>query len=102
MIVNIERVVGKKVYDVDGKVAGRLEEVHADWRGDECVVTFYTLASKRKSRSLTLSHILTFILRQMGAQKARASVMATWDQMDLSDPERPRVRCRAEDLIRIG
>ena len=102
MIVNLEKAIGKKVYDSDGKVAGRLEEVHGDWRGDECIVKYYTLATKKKSKSMTLSHVLMFLLRQMGAQKTQGAAVVTWDQMDLSDPKRPRLRVRAEELVRIG
>ena len=75
MIVNVELLIGKKVVDADGKVAGRLHDVHGDWRGSECVITYYTLWP--------------------------GQIVVTWDQMDLSDPERPRVKVRAEELRKL-
>ena len=37
--VHIETLVGRKVCDATGRIVGRFEEVHGDWRGSECIVT---------------------------------------------------------------
>lgn len=79
--VHLETLVGKKVRDADGKVAGRLEEVHADWRGGECIVTYYQIARKG-----------TYFVRKLGMSKKAASLIVTWDKMDLSDPKGPRLK----------
>lgn len=97
-IVNLELLAAKEVRDVTGKPAGRLEEVHADWRGDEVVVTHYVLASKKRARPLSISYLLLFVLREMGAEKAGGSLVVPWDKMDLSDPSKPRLTCRVEEL----
>jgi sporulation protein YlmC with PRC-barrel domain len=85
--VHIEYIVGRKVRDAEGKIAGRLEEVHADWRGDDCVVTHYVLAPRG-----------TYVLRQLGFARERDNVVVPWDKLDLSDPKHPRLRCRTADL----
>ena len=85
-LVHLEKIAAKKVRDADGKLAGRLEEVHADWRGGECLVTHYTIAPRG-----------TYVLRQMGFMKARAYVVP-WDRMDFSDPGKPKLNCRISEL----
>jgi sporulation protein YlmC with PRC-barrel domain len=89
-VVHLEKVVAKKIRDSDGQVAGRLEEVHADWRGGECVVTHYVIASKG-----------TYALQQIGFKKRTRSYIVPWDRMDFSDPEKPRLNCRIDELTAI-
>lgn len=85
-LVHLEKICAKQIRDRDGKVAGRLEEVHADWRGGECIVTHYTIAPRG-----------TYLLRQMGFTGQGAYVVP-WDRMDFSDPAKPRLNCRISDL----
>ena len=91
-LIHVERLAGRKVRDSEGKVVGRLEEIHADWRGDECIVTHYTMAAKERHRPLSLSRILSVILRELGAHTYHGDVNIPWDKLDLSDPERPRLK----------
>lgn len=98
-VIHVETIVGTEVRDVTGKVAGRLEEVHADWRGDECIVTHYVLASKKTRRGVSLTNAIHFVLRLLGAEKSGGSIVVPWDKLDLSDPEKPRLNCRAEELV---
>lgn len=85
-LVHLEKIAAKKIRDIDGRLAGRLEEVHADWRGGECIVTHFVIAPRG-----------TYILRQIGFKRANAYVVA-WDRMDFSDPGRPRLNCRLGEL----
>lgn len=98
-IVQLETLVGTEVRDATGKLAGRLEEVHADWQGEECIVTHYVLASRHARRGISLTDAITFVLRLLGAEKAGGSIVVPWDKLDLSDPEKPRLKCRAEELV---
>ena len=86
-LLHLEQVVAKKIRDIDGRIAGRLEEVHADWQGDECVVTHYVIAAKG-----------TYALRQIGFERQTRSYVVPWDQMDFSDPQKPKLKCRIHDL----
>lgn len=85
-LVHLEKICARKIHDLDGRLAGRLEEVHADWRGGQCVVTHYTVAPRG-----------TYLLRQMGFIQLRAYVVP-WDRMDFTDPGRPKLNCRIADL----
>lgn len=87
-LIHLEEISAKKVRDVDGKHCGRLEEVHADWRGGECVVTHYTIAPRG-----------TYVLRQMGFVQIPAFVVP-WDRMDFSDPDKPKLKCRIGELTK--
>ena len=86
-IVHLEAAVGRKVRDADGRVAGRLEEIHADWEGSECVITYYVIAAKG-----------TYLLRALNIRKATRSFVVPWDRMDWRDPKHPRLTCRLSDL----
>jgi len=88
LIVHLEVVVGKQVRDVDGRTVGRLEDVYADWRGEECIVTHYALVSSA----------LIFVLRLLGARKTFGTIIVPWNKLDFSDPSHPRLNCRFEDL----
>jgi sporulation protein YlmC with PRC-barrel domain len=89
-VVHLEKIVAMKIRDVDGHIAGRLEEVHADWRGGECIVTYYVIASRG-----------TYALQQIGFKKRTRSYIVPWDRMDFSDPDKPRLNCRIDELTAI-
>ena len=89
-LVHLEKIVATKIRDVDGKIAGRLEEVHADWRGGECIVTYYVIASKG-----------TYPLQEIGFKSRTRSYIVPWDRMNFSDPDRPRLNCRIDELTAI-
>ncbi len=93
--VHIETLVGRKVRDVSGRIVGRFEEVHGDWRGGECIVTHYVLASKEARRGFHWTHLITMILRQLGAEKNGGSIVVPWDKLDLGAM---RLKCRVEEL----
>jgi hypothetical protein len=42
------------------------------------------------------------LLRALGLHERAHGRRATWDQMDLSDPERPTLRCSVEELARLA
>ena len=87
-VVHLEQVSATKVRDIDGKIAGRLEAVHADWRGGECIVTHYVIAGKGM-----------YFLRRIGLKNKTRSYAVPWDRLDFSDPQKPRLKCRIEDLL---
>ena len=94
--VHLETIVGRSVLDIDGKVAGRLEDVHADWRGSECIVTHYVLASTRAQEGFHWTNLITMVLRRLGAEKSGGGIVVPWDQLDL---ETMRLKCRVENLV---
>lgn len=93
--LRLELLLGKKVRDVDGRKAGRIEDVRTFDEGDRCVVTHFMIG--RRMARLTIGSIGSALLARLGA-KATGARAVRWHLMDLSDPDHPRLLCRAEDL----
>jgi sporulation protein YlmC with PRC-barrel domain len=95
--VALERLLSTKVYDADGRHAGRVEEVHAKRRGGELLVTEYVLGSAGLIERLSLAAVLRALIgKRLYPEAERYTV--SWDELDLTDPERPRLTCRVADL----
>ena len=88
--VRLERLLGRRVLDRDGRVAGRLEEVRAHREGDACVIDEYHLGA-----AALLERLSARVLFRRHARKV------PWDKLDLSNPDRPRLLCSADDLERV-
>jgi hypothetical protein len=72
-------------------VIGRLEEVRAEQRGADYEVREYLLGPGALLERLSLAG------RVFG--RARRTLVARWDQLDVSDPQHPRLTCAVDDLI---
>jgi hypothetical protein len=88
--VHLEQLIGRRVVDREERAVGRIEEVRARIDGDSCVVEEYHLGAAALLERLSA--------RVLSRRHARA---VPWDQLDLSDPEHPRLLCRAEDLKHV-
>ncbi|MFY9821219.1 MAG: hypothetical protein WAM82_07545 [Thermoanaerobaculia bacterium] len=90
--VHLELLLGREVHDSEGRRVGRLLSVTAERDGDDCVVREFLLgpAALLHRLGITTLHIVGF--------QRRKPLAVPWDRLDLSDPERPRLRCRAEEL----
>ena len=97
--VALERLLGRRVCDADGRHAGRVEEVHARRRGGELLVAEYVLGTAGLIERLSLGPVLRALLgARLYPQSARYTI--GWDELDLSDPDRPRLRGRVGELER--
>jgi hypothetical protein len=91
--VHAELLAGRRVYDIDGKVAGRIHSIHIERDGPQCVVAEYLLGT-----AAWLTRLGITAARLFGWRRFREPLRVRWDLLDLSDPDRPRLRCRAADL----
>lgn len=91
--VRAELLAGRRVYDVDGKVAGRIHAIHIQREGPQCVVAEYLIGT---AAWLTRLGITT--ARLFGRRHFREPKRIPWNLLDLSDPDRPRLLCRVADL----
>ena len=89
--LRLERLLGRPVLTMDRKRLGRLEEVRAEKHGNGCVVTGYVIGVAGLLERLGLGVKLLFGRRRTG-------YVAAWDQLDLSDPDHPRLTCSVEEL----
>ena len=90
--VHLELLLGREVHDSEGKRMGRILSVTAERQGDDCVVQEFLLGPAALLRRLGIS-----TLHVIGVPR-RKPLAVPWDQLDLSDPERPCLRCRGDEL----
>jgi hypothetical protein len=98
MEIRLERLLSTRVVDPDGRYVGRIEEVHARQAGGEVIVTEFVLGAAGFVERLALGPILLGILGRFYRGPERYRVAR--EDVDLDDPERPRLRRRLEDLER--
>jgi sporulation protein YlmC with PRC-barrel domain len=85
--VRVQDLIGRRVFDADGKVVGRIMEISATWRGKHCTVDAFQLGAAALLERLGIS-----AARLVGWPMSRQPKRIPWQEMDLSDPEKPRVR----------
>ena len=90
--LRLDRLLGRRVFGRNNQSIGRIEEFHADKRGTGCIVTEYVIGSAGLLERLGVG--VTLIL----GRARRGGYVARWDQVDVSDPDRPRLTCPAEEL----
>jgi len=93
--VRLQEIVGRLVRDVNGARVGRIRCVHAERDGDECVIREYEIGT-----AALLSRFGLSTLSLIGWPRHRKPLCVPWDQLDLSDPQRPRLLCTKEELPR--
>jgi hypothetical protein len=93
--VRLDRVLGRCVLAANNRSIGRIEEFRAERRGTGWVVTAYTIGAAGLWQRLGLGARLLY-----GAGK-RHGYIARWDQLDLSHPDVPRLRCPVDELERL-
>ena len=85
-----ELLVGRRVLAPDGKSAGRIQELRAGERGRDAVVTAVCIGPDALLERLSLP-----VARLFGRG---GGYVARMDQIDLSDPLRPRLLVPVSDL----
>ena len=101
--VNVELLIGKRVRDPSGEEVGRIEELCAERRDGELVVVEYQTGSYGLLHRLSdatdrsVFRIFTLAAELLHPRRERG-YRIPWDEMDLSDPERPRSRRPKREL----
>jgi hypothetical protein len=97
-VVHLERLLNKKVRDANGRKAGRIEEVCArvDERG--WAVESYLLGEAGLLARLGLPGLTMSFLGLASSGETPSGKTVPWDQMDLTDPRHPRLKCTVEEL----
>jgi len=89
--VRLDRLLGRRVLGLNNRPAGRLQEFRAELRGHECVITEFVIGAGGLIERLGIGVNLLFG-RAVGGRVAR------WDQLDLTDLQRPRLTCSFDEL----
>jgi sporulation protein YlmC with PRC-barrel domain len=98
--LHIELLLGRKVFDSNGKLIGRMEEVVAARDGDEWVVEEFWIGSGALLHRFSARGAGRAMLCLFGVEE-KAGYKVTWDKIDLSRPKRLRLNCPLHDLERL-
>jgi hypothetical protein len=96
--LHVQQLLGKKVSDTDGRVDGLLEEFHVEVVDGEHVVTEFLIgpAAALARVGIFLTQLPFFGYVPM----PKKEYCVSWTLMDLTNPDRPTVRARRNELRR--
>jgi hypothetical protein len=97
--VRVESLLGHRLRGVDGESLGRIEEIVAEIRGTEWVVTEVHVG--RGALLERLVELTTLVPRFGAPQRMLGRRRVPWAQIDFSDPSRPRATVRRSELERV-
>jgi hypothetical protein len=97
--IRVEDLLSRRVRALNGRVIGRIEEMLAEPRGKDVVVVEYLLGPAALLERLSVSVSRLPFLQWLAGKRSRRYKVG-WQQMDLSDAERPRLRCSVQELER--
>ena len=96
--IHLELLLGKQVFAQNGRPLGRLEEVRAELNArGYCFVTEFLIGSYALFERLAAWRMGRVILRTLRVGR-REGYRVRWEQMDLSDPRRPKLICEVDEL----
>jgi hypothetical protein len=96
---NVELLLGRLVHDRDGQSVGRIEELRVTWTPEDCVVDEILLGPYALAERIMTAPLINVLPRVLGRAPAEP-IRVPWALMDLSDPERPRLRVTRDALDR--
>lgn len=100
--IHLELLLGKQVLDSTGKAIGRIEEVRAEPQGEDWVVQEYLIGYAAILERLSAWTIGLGILHLLGARKIHGGYTVPWEKLDLTNPDKPRLRCSLAELKAIA
>jgi hypothetical protein len=92
--LRLEDLLGREVLAANNRLVGRIEEFRAERDGKGCAITGFVIGAAGLVERLGVA------ARSLVGVRGRGRV-ARWDQLDLSNPERPRLTCPLDELERI-
>jgi sporulation protein YlmC with PRC-barrel domain len=98
MDVHVELLLGTRVYDSDGEKVGRIEEFRIERNDKECLIESYLIGSSALIERLSAWTLVRPIARALRARKLYHLYDVPWQDIDLSDPKRPKLRIAKRDL----
>lgn len=98
--LQLRKMLGAKVYDSEGAHIGRLEEIEAE-RGDEsCAIVSYLVEHRGLLDRISTWALTNSMRKKLSSKPSSQPYRIGWDQMDLTDPHRPRTLVPKELLAR--
>ena len=95
--LHVEALLGHKLCDSEGKTLGRIEEFVAEIVGTDWVVLeVHVGRGALIERLIEISTLVPFF--GFVERRANKRYRLRWDQLDVSDPQRPRATVRRQEL----
>jgi sporulation protein YlmC with PRC-barrel domain len=98
MELKVELLLGAKVRDMDGEEIGRIEEFRVELVDSACLVEAYLVGTSALIDRLSAWTLVRPIKALLGTRKLYTLYQVPWQDMDLSDPDHPRLRVAKRDL----
>ncbi|WP_337269947.1 PRC-barrel domain-containing protein [Oryzifoliimicrobium ureilyticus] len=92
-----QNIIGKRVFDKQGKAIGRIEEIVAEPSGGDLVIREYHIGAFALLERFSAAEIGRSILRAVGAG-SHPTRSIPWEMLDLSEPDRPTLLCEVNAL----
>ena len=89
--LRLDRLLGRPVLAANHHRVGRLEEIRVQRQGGEWIVSEYVIGAGGLLERLDLGVRLLLGRRTHGH-------VARWDQLDITEPTKPRLLCPIEEL----
>jgi sporulation protein YlmC with PRC-barrel domain len=99
--VHLEQLIGRPVIARSGKTIGHIEEIRLESQGGELLVQQYLLGPYALLERLSPGRVARALRQALGSRFIGKSYIVEWDKLDLTDPERPRLHCSLEKLMKL-
>jgi hypothetical protein len=96
--INVELLLGTKVRDSNDVVVGRIEEFRAEWGDNACRVQSFMIGTSAVVQRLSAWTLVRPIKQFLRSRDAYTVFQIDWQDMDLSDPKRPRLRISKKEM----
>lgn len=91
--LRVDRLLGRRVFGLNHRPVGRLEEFRAEVHGRGCTITEYVIGTAGFFERMGLALLFP--------EPKRGGHVARWDQLDISDPEHPHLTCPLDELGKL-
>jgi sporulation protein YlmC with PRC-barrel domain len=95
--IHLELLMGKRVYALNGRAIGRLEEVRAEIHDGVASVTEFEVGTYALFERLSALEMGRAILSLFGSW-IKSGYSVKWNQIDFADPDRPKLTCSVSEL----
>ncbi len=100
--VHLERLLGHKVFDSEGEMVGRIEEVVARRHEGEWVVLEYWVGSGALLHRLSVRGAARALLSLFVSKEQAPGYRVPWHKLDLTRPKRLRLDCARGELKELS
>jgi hypothetical protein len=100
--IHIELLLGRKVRDVNGHPAGRIEEILCTNKDATCTVTHFLLGRGGLMDRLSIPALSTTLLGLLGNTPRHPTHKVHFSDLDLSNPKHPRLKIPADQMKELA